>query len=83
MYEYDDEVLKVFLKKQLQLFDKESKVYAAVKDLCNLAVDICEKISEKEENMYSTISEKMTAANEAIEEVTKKSIEKINEIAKQ
>jgi phage-related protein len=76
--EYADEIET--LAKQLQLFDKESKVYAAVKDLCNLAVDICEKISEKEENMYSTISEKMTAANEAIEEFTKKSIEKINEI---
>ena len=76
--EYADEIET--LAKQLQLFDKESKVYAAVKDLCNLAVDICEKVSEKEENMYSTISEKMTAANEAIEEFTKKSIEKINEI---
>ena len=79
--EFADEIET--LAKQLQLFDKESKVYAAVKDLCNLAVDICEKISEKEENMYSTISEKMTAANDAIKEFTEKSIDKIKKIVEE
>ena len=79
--EFADEIET--LAKQLQLFDKESKVYAAVEDLCNLAVDICEKISEKEENMYSTISEKMTAANDAIKEFTEKSIDKIKKIVEE
>ena len=58
--------------------DKES--HKQIKEFCDFALEICQKLSEKEESAYSTISEKMSAANEAIKEFTKKSIEKINEI---
>lgn len=58
----------------------EEAIYKKMIELYESAVEICEKLSEKENEMYNTISEKMTAANEAIREFTEKAIKKINEI---
>lgn len=59
---------------------KDEKVYKKIEELCKMAEDICANLAEKENEMYKTISEKMTAANEAIKEFTEKSIAKIKEI---
>lgn len=59
---------------------KDEKVYEKIEELCKSAEDICTKLAEKENEMYKTISEKMTAANEAIKEFTEKAIAKIKEI---
>jgi gas vesicle protein len=59
---------------------KDEKLYKKIEELCKMAEDICAKLAEKENEMYKTISEKMTAANEAIKEFTEKAIAKIKEI---
>lgn len=59
---------------------KDEKVYKKIEELCKMAEDICTNLAEKENETYKTISEKMTAANEAIKEFTEKSIAKIKEI---
>jgi gas vesicle protein len=59
---------------------KDKKVYEKIEEFCKLAEDICAKLSEKEENAYKTINEKLTATNEAIKEFTQKSIAKFKEI---
>ena len=59
---------------------KDEKLYKKIEDLCKSAEDICAKLAEKEAEMYKTISEKMTAANEAIKEFTENAIAKIKEI---
>ena len=58
---------------------KDEKVYKKIEELCKSAEDICTKLAEKENEMYKTISEKMTAADKAIKEFTKKTIDKIKE----
>lgn len=59
---------------------KDEKLYQKIEELCKSAEDICAKLAEKENNVYKTISEKMTAANEAIKEFTNQAIAKIKEI---
>ena len=59
---------------------KNEKIYKKIEELCKSAEDICTELSEKENEMYKTISEKMTAANEAIKEFTEKVVAKIKEI---
>lgn len=59
---------------------KDEKLYKKIEELCKMAEDICANLAEKENEMYKTISEKMTAANEAIKEFTEKAIAKIKEI---
>ena len=59
---------------------KDEKLYKKIEDLCKSAEDICAKLAEKEAEVYKTISEKMTAANEAIKEFTEQAIAKIKEI---
>lgn len=56
------------------------EVTEKIESLCKSAEEICAKLAEKEANAYKTISEKMTAANEAIKTFTEDSITKINEI---
>ena len=58
----------------------EEKIYNKIISICDSAVEICEKLSEKEEEAYNTISDKMTAINEAINDFMKKTIKTINEI---
>ena len=60
--------------------EDDKKTYEKIEALCKDAIEICEKLAEKEEKMYKTIEEKMTAANEAIKDFTKMAIAKINEI---
>jgi phage-related protein len=60
--------------------EDDKKTYEKIEALCKDAIEICEKLAEKEEKMYNTIEEKMTAANEAIKDFTKMAITKINEI---
>ena len=71
----------VAMGKELKSAEMDNKVLAKIEELCKIAEDSCAKLSEKEESMYKTISEKMTAANEAVKEFTKSSIAKIKEIA--
>ena len=71
----------VAMGKELKSAEMDNKVLAKIEELCKSAEEICAKLSEKEENTYKTISEKMTAANEAVKEFTKSSIAKIKEIA--
>ena len=68
------------LSNKLNRNEIEKTVLEKIEDLCKTAEDFCTKLAEKEENMYKTISEKMTAANDAIKEFTEKSIAKIKEI---
>lgn len=70
----------VSLAKDIKYSEIESSVLEKIEELCKMAEDICTELSEKEENTYKTISEKLTATNDAIKEFTKKAIEKINEI---
>lgn len=56
------------------------EVTEKIESLCKSAEEICTKLAEKEANAYKTISEKMTAANEAIKTFTEDAIAKINEI---
>jgi gas vesicle protein len=63
------------LKKQT-----EEAIYKKMIDICDSAAEICEKLAEKENEMYKTISEKMSAINEAIKDFMNKTIEKINDI---
>lgn len=58
----------------------EEKIYNKIIGICDSAVEICEKLSEKEEETYNTISDKMTAINEAINDFMDKTIKTINEI---
>lgn len=59
---------------------KDEKLYRKIEELCKSAEELCAKFAEKENDMYKTISEKMTAANEAIKTFTKNAIAKIKEI---
>ena len=59
---------------------KDEKLYKKIEDFCKSAEDICAKLAEKEAEVYKTISEKMTAANEAIKEFTEKAVATIKEI---
>lgn len=68
------------LSKKLNRTEIEKTVLEKIEDLCKTAEDFCTELAEKEENMYKTITEKMTAANDAIKEFTEKSIAKIKEI---
>ena len=54
--------------------------YAKIEELCDKAVEICTKLSEKENEMYDTLKKKMTAANEAIKEFSEEAVAKIKEI---
>jgi gas vesicle protein len=63
------------LKKQT-----EEAIYKKMIDICDSAAEICEKLAEKENEMYKTISEKMSAINEAVKDFMDKTIEKINDI---
>ena len=56
------------------------EVTEKIESLCKSAEEICAKLAEKENDMYKTISEKMTAANDAIKKFTEDAIAKINEI---
>jgi prophage DNA circulation protein len=56
------------------------EVTEKIESLCKSAEEICTKLAEKEAETYKTISEKMTAANDAIKKFTEDSIAKINEI---
>ena len=76
--DYSEELL--FQAKELKSVVKDQKVYEKIESLCKSAEEICAKLAEKEAEAYKTISEKMTAANEAIKKFTEESIAKINEI---
>lgn len=71
----------ISMGKELKSAEIDNKVLTKIEELCKSAEDICSELSEKEEKMYKTISEKMTAANEAVNEFTKSSIAKVKEIA--
>jgi gas vesicle protein len=66
--------------KSLKKLNIETKVYSKIEELYNSAEEICANLAKKEESVYKTISEKMTAANEAVKEFTETSIAKIKEI---
>ena len=72
MYEYDDEVLKVFLKKQLQLFDEPvaetlEEAEAFLEDCMAVVVDSLEEVLEYFDDNGMDISD-MT--DEEIEEAS-------------
>ena len=71
----------VAMGKELESAEMDKNVLSKIEELCKSAEEICAKLSEKEENAYKTITEKMTAANEAVKEFMKDAIAKINEIA--
>ena len=58
----------------------DEAVFQKMMKICDSAAELCENLSEKEEKMYTTISEKMTAINEAVDKFMKETIAKINEI---
>ena len=68
------------LSKKINRAEIEKTVLEKIEGLCKSAEDICTNLAEKEENMYKTISEKMTAANEAVKTFMEQAIAKINEI---
>lgn len=70
----------ILLSKDLKSEVRNKEIFEKIEALCNSAEKICSKLAEKEESAYKTISEKMTAANEAIKKFTEESIAKINEI---
>lgn len=68
------------LGRYLQNLEDDKKTYEKIEALCKDAEEICTNLSEKENEMYKTIEEKLTSANDAIKEFTEKAIVKINEI---
>ena len=70
----------VMLAKDLKSDIRVKEVTEKIESLCKSAEEICAKLAEKEAETYKTISEKMTAANDAIKKFTEESIAKINEI---
>ena len=70
----------IAMGKELKTAEIEKNVLSKIEELCKSAEEICAKLAEKEENTYKTISEKMTAANEAVKSFMEKAIAKINEI---
>ena len=75
---YSEDIL--FQAKELKSVVKDKEIYSKIEALCKSAEDICAKLAEKENDMYKTIGEKMTAANDAIKKFTEDAIAKINEI---
>lgn len=67
--------------KSIKKEEHDIKVYEKIEKLCKSAEEICSKLAEKEAETYKTISEKMTALNEAIKTFTEMSIEEIKYIA--
>jgi gas vesicle protein len=61
----------------------ESNILTKIEELYSSAVETCEKLSEKEEDMYKTVSEKMDAANNAIKEFAEMATNKIKEIVEE
>ena len=77
----DDFSKEVVLQAKVLKSDiRVKEVAEKIESLCKSAEEICAKLAEKEANAYKTISEKMTAANDAIKKFTEDSIAKINEI---
>ena len=77
----DDFSKEVVLQAKILKSDiRVKEVTEKIEALCKSAEEICAKLAEKEAEAYKTISEKMTAANEAIKKFTEDSIAKINEI---
>ena len=77
----DDFSKEVVLQAKILKSDiRVKEVTEKIEALCKSAEEICTKLAEKEAETYKTISEKMTAANEAIKKFTEDSIAKINEI---
>lgn len=77
----DDFSKEVVLQAKVLKSDiRVKEVTEKIESLCKSAEEICTKLAEKEANAYKTISEKMTAANEAIKAFTEDAIAKINEI---
>ena len=70
----------VLMAKDLKSYIRVKEVSEKIESLCKSAEEICAKLAEKEAETYKTISEKMTAANDAIKKFTEDSIAKINEI---
>jgi prophage DNA circulation protein len=70
----------VMLAKDLKSDIRVKEVTEKIEALCKSAEEICAKLAEKEAETYKTISDKMTAANDAIKKFTEESIAKINEI---
>ncbi|MBO7212747.1 MAG: hypothetical protein J6V44_17320 [Methanobrevibacter sp.] len=70
----------VLMAKDLKSDIRVKEVTEKIESLCKSAEEICAKLAEKEAETYKTISEKMTAANDAIKKFTEESIAKINEI---
>lgn len=58
----------------------DEAIFQKMMEICESAAELCENLSEKEEKTYNTISEKMTAINEAVNKFMKETIAKINEI---
>lgn len=67
-------------EKELQKANIQLESLKKIEEIYSLAEELCKSFAEKEENMYKTISEKMSAANEAIKEFTENAIAKIKEI---
>lgn len=76
----DDYVAAFDMAKFRKEAEQDAESFRKIEELCKSAEDIFAKIAEKENEMYKTIKEKMTAVNEAIKEFTKSAITKINEI---
>lgn len=76
----DDYVAAFDMAKFRKEAEQDAESFRKIEELCKSAEDILAKIAEKENEMYKTIKEKMTAVNEAIKEFTKNAIAKINEI---
>ena len=70
-----EKIAKLIKKKEI-----EKDVLHKIAEICNMADGILEKYAEKEEDMYNTISEKMTAINDSIKDFTEKAIKTINDI---
>lgn len=77
----DDFSKEVVLQAKVLKSDiRVKEVTEKIESLCKSAEEICTNLAKKEANAYKTISEKMTAANEAIKTFTEDAIAKINEI---
>lgn len=67
-------------KAEIEKLNLEINTLKKIEDLYASAEEICNKFAQKEDEIYKTISEKMSAANDAVKEFTEKAIANIKEI---
>lgn len=77
--DYSDEELAED-EAEIEKLNLDINTLKKIEELYTSAEEICNKFAQKEDEIYKTISEKMSAVNDAVKEFTEKAIDNIKEI---